>query len=55
MSLISGTPKGTTNYYDTIVDVSRFVIVDDPSVNHGFVWSERLWGNMRLCPLEITD
>ena len=53
MSLISGTPRGRTNYYDTIVDVSRFVIRDDAAVNDGFIWSERLWGNMRLKPLTI--
>ena len=51
MSLVSGTPRGRTNYYDTIVDVSRFVIRDDAAVNDGFIWSERLWGNMRLEPL----
>ena len=53
MSLISGTPHGRTNYYDTIVDVSRFVITDDPALNAGFIWSERLWGNERLKPLEM--
>ncbi len=53
MSLISGTPRGTTAYYDTIVDVSRFIITDDPALNAGFVWSERLWGNIRLKPLEM--
>lgn len=53
MSLISATPRGWTNYYDTIVDVSRFVIRDDAAVNDGFVWSERLWGNMRLKPLTM--
>ena len=53
MSLISGTPRGRSNYYDTIVDVSRFVITDDPAVNSGFIWSERLWGNERLEPLEM--
>ena len=53
LSLVSGTPRGRTNYYDTIVDVSRFVIVDDPAVNSGFIWSERLWGNERLAPLEM--
>ena len=53
MSLVSGTPRGRTNYYDTIVDVSRFVITDDPAVNAGFIWSERLWGNERLKPLEM--
>ncbi len=53
LSLVSGTPRGRTNYYDTIVDVSRFVITDDPAVNAGFIWSERLWGNERLAPLEM--
>ncbi len=53
MSLISGTPRGTTAYYDTIVDVSRFIITDEPALNAGFVWSERLWGSIRLKPLEM--
>ena len=30
-----------------------FVIVDDPAITSGFVWQERLWGNMRLKPLEM--
>lgn len=53
LSLVSGTPRGRTNYYDTIVDVSRFVITDDPAVNAGFVWTESLWGEFRLKPLEM--
>ena len=53
MSLVSGTPHGRTCYYDTIVDISRFIITDDPAANAGFVWSERLWGNIRLKPLEM--
>ncbi len=53
LSLVSGTPRGKTMYYDTIVDVSRFIVTDDPAVNEGFIWSERLWGNMRLKPLEL--
>ncbi len=53
MSLVSGNPRGKTNYYDTIVDVSRFVVTDDPSVNAGFVWTESLWGEFRLKPLEM--
>lgn len=55
MSLISGTPRGRTQYYDTIVDVSRFAITDDPAVNNGFIWSRGLWGSVRLKPLEIVD
>ena len=53
MSLIAGTPQGRTSYYDTIVDVSRFVITDDPAVNAGFVWTESLWGEFRLKPLTM--
>ena len=53
LSLVSGTPRGRTNYYDTLEDVSRFVITDDPAVNAGFVWSESLWGQFRLKPLEM--
>ena len=53
MSLVSGNPRGKTNYYDTIVDVSRFVITDDPALNAGFVWTESLWGEFRLKPLAM--
>ena len=53
MSLIAGTPQGRTSYYDTIVDVSRFVVTDDPAVNAGFVWTESLWGEFRLKPLTM--
>ena len=53
ISLVSGTPRGRTTYYDTLEDVSRFVITDDPAVNAGFIWSERLWGQFRLKPLEF--
>ena len=53
LSLVSGTPQGRTTYYDTLEDVSRFVVVDDPALNSGFIWSERLWGNVRLKPLTM--
>ena len=53
MSLCAGTPRGRTSYFDTILDVSRFVITDDPAVNSGFMWEERLWGEIRLKPLEM--
>ena len=55
LSVVSGTPRGSTTYYDTLEDVSRFVVVDDPAVNAGFIWSERLWGNFRLKPLEFVE
>ena len=54
LSLISDRVGGNSNYYDTIEDIGQFVIVDDPSVNDGFIWAERLWGNMRLAPLEMA-
>ena len=55
LSLNSATPRGDSNYYDTIQEVSRFIIVDDPAKNAGFVWTERIWGNFRLKPLEFID
>ena len=55
LSLISGKPTGTSVYYDTLEDVSRFIIIDDPAVNAGFLWRESLWGNFRLKPLEFID
>lgn len=51
LSLIAGTPRGRSTYYDTIVDVSRFIITDDPAVNSGFIWNESIWGEFRLKPL----
>ena len=53
VSLISATPQGLSCYYDTILDVGHFVIVDDPTLTSGFVWQERLWGNLRMKPMEI--
>ncbi|MBR7188889.1 MAG: ABC transporter ATP-binding protein [Clostridia bacterium] len=53
ISIVSGNPRGKTNYYDTLEDVSRFVVTDDPALNAGFYWEERLWGNFRLQPLEM--
>ena len=53
LSLIAGTPRGRSTYYDTIVDVSRFIITDDPAVNSGFIWNESIWGEFRLKPLEM--
>ena len=53
LSLVSNLMGGRTCYYDTIVDVSRFIVTDDAAVNAGFVWSESLWGEFRLKPLEM--
>ena len=55
LSLIAVTPKGRATVFDNIQDVSRFVIRDDPSINDGFVWIERKWGNMRLPALKMED
>ena len=54
LSLISDRVGGNSNYFDTIEDIGQFVIVDDPAVNDGFIWAERLWGNVRLAPLEMA-
>ena len=54
ISLVCGLPRGGSHYFDTLEDVSRFIVTDDAAVNAGFVWAERLWGNIRLKPLEIV-
>ena len=54
LSLISDRLGGGSNYYDTIEDIGQFIVVDDPMVNDGFSWTERLWGNMRLPMLEMA-
>ncbi|MGN1006848.1 MAG: ABC transporter ATP-binding protein, partial [Aristaeellaceae bacterium] len=53
LSLISDRIGGGSNYFDTIEDIGQFVVLDDPLVNEGFTWEERLWGNMRLQPLDV--
>lgn len=53
ISILSSTPQGKSCYYDTVEDASRFVILEEPSVNAGFRWTVRKWGNARLKPLEI--
>lgn len=54
LSLISDRLGGGSNYYDTIEEAGQFVVVDDPQMNDGFTWTERLWGNMRLRKLEMA-
>ena len=53
LSLISDRIGGGSNYFDTIEDIGQFIVLDDPAMNSGFTWEERLWGNMRLRPLDI--
>ena len=55
ISVVSGVPGGRTMYYDTLEDVTRFIITDDPACNDGFIWTERLWGHFRLPPLEMVE
>ena len=55
LSLIAGTPRGRSTYYDTIVDVSRFIVSDDPAENSGFIWNESIWGEFRLMPLGMES
>ena len=54
LSLVSDRIGGGNNYYDTIDDVGKLVIVDDPLLNQGFRWQARLWGNARMRPLEMA-
>ena len=53
LSLVGGDPRGRSLYYDTLEDVGHFVIVDDPARTAGFLWTESLWGNMRLREMEL--
>lgn len=53
MSILSSTPKGTSTVYDTIDDVGHFIVLEDAAVNGGFKWVSRLWGSIRMKPLEI--
>ncbi|MBQ8506316.1 MAG: ABC transporter ATP-binding protein [Clostridia bacterium] len=53
LSLISDRIGGGSNYFDTIEDIGQFIVLDDPGMNSGFTWEERLWGNMRLGSLDI--
>jgi len=54
LSLISDRVGGGSNYFDTIEDIGQFIVVDDPQINDGFTWAERLWGQFRLKKLEMA-
>ena len=53
LSLVGNIANGKSSYFDTVEDVSRFIITEDFAVNAGFAWYERLWGSIRLKPLEM--
>ena len=53
LALVGSGPSGLSVYYDMLEDVGHFVITDDPSRTAGFVWSESMWGNMRLREMEL--
>ena len=53
LSLVGGGPRGRSLYYDLLEDVGHFVVVDDPARTAGFLWTESLWGNMRLREMEL--
>ena len=53
LSLVGGAPGGRSVHYDVLDDVGHFVVVDDPSRTAGFLWTESLWGNMRLRDMEL--
>lgn len=52
IQLIGTKPDGHAVYYDTLLDLGHFVIMDDPAKNSGFYWVEPTWGNTRLKELE---
>ena len=54
LSLVADRIGGGSSYFDTIEEAGQLVIVDDPQVNSGFTWVERLWGNTRLQPLKMA-
>ncbi len=53
LSLVSSTPTGASNVFDTVNDANRFVILEDAARNGGYKWLNRHWGNVRLKPLEF--
>ena len=55
LQLVSAKGSGRSINHDTIEDAGHFMITDDASLNHGFVWNEPIWGNMRLDDLELED
>ena len=55
LSLVGGGPRGRSLYYDLLEDVGHFVVVDDPARTAGFLWTESLWGNMRLREMELME
>ena len=55
LQLVS-TKKGNRSMnHDTIEDAGHFIVTDDPGLNHGFVWNEPIWGNVRLRDMEVED
>lgn len=55
LSLVGADPRGGSIVYDALEDVGHFVVVDDPARTAGFVWTESLWGNMRLREMEMME
>jgi ABC-type polysaccharide/polyol phosphate transport system ATPase subunit len=55
LQLVSTKSGGRSVNHDTIEDAGHFVITDDPGLNHGFVWNEPVWGNVRLDDMEVED
>lgn len=53
LALVGGDPSGHSFCYDGLEDVAHFVVMDDPARTAGFVWTESVWGSMRLRDLEL--
>ena len=55
LSLLSLRPDGRMVMYDTIEDCGHFIITDDPAVNDGYAWQERVCGNFRMGKMDTLE
>ena len=46
---------GRTTVLDQVDDAGKFIIADDPSKNHGFVWNEPVWGSVHLGSMTLEE
>ena len=53
LSLVGGARAAAASITTLLEDVGHFVVVDDPARTAGFLWTESLWGNMRLRDMEL--
>ena len=53
LQLAGAKPDGKSMHHDTIEDVGRFIVTEDPGRNQGFLWAEPVWGNHRMPDLKM--